>query len=134
MPLYVGSNPTYCTKQYPPVTGVTGFDSQRGPLLSATEATGRPPGFKLQGFPARIRGRVPHRKIMKNIIWLAILLPMLGCANMSSTEKTIATVIIGIGVASLVASANGGHLTKVEDKPCGIQVFPNNSGVYTPPC
>ena len=56
------------------------------------------------------------RKIMKNIIWLAILLPMLGCANMSEREKQTAWIVGGVVVAAIIISSSSSEDKK--DNSC----------------
>jgi len=52
---------------------------------------------------------------MKNILWLVILLPMLGCANMSEKEKTVAWVVGGIVITSIILSSSGDSNVPLEE-------------------
>ena len=52
---------------------------------------------------------------MKKWIWLAILLPLIGCANMSDKEKQTAWIVVGIGATAVIISSSGGHSSPQEE-------------------
>lgn len=65
---------------------------------------------------------------MKKVAWLAILLLMTGCANMTAREKQTAYIVGVIVIAAVAVSSNSGHKHEEAELNCFF-VFPSGGQV-----
>lgn len=66
---------------------------------------------------------------MKKVIWLAILLLITGCANMTPQERQVAYIIGGVIVVGVIISANDGH-----DSSTSCRLVPVPGGAHIQVC